>query len=214
MLKFVKKTLAAVIGMAAVLTASCAYADSFSIGNLAPTSVFFVQGQSFTASVQGNHGTGTPPASPEPVFLTSFSIDFNNPATAPLSLYIYGSAPTVGNASTGAGSIGVGTYAGGDVYNFTTPVTLTSDVKYYAVLPTSTNIFDGSGNPYSGGVDLFPNPAAPTNPLSSVGEGGGAFDIGFNATFVATPLPTSAIGGAVLLAGLGFFSAKRRFARA
>jgi hypothetical protein len=162
-----------------LLTVGSAHATTFTIGNAQPATVFFVQGQSFTPSVQGNNGTGTPTSASGQVLLTSFTIDFLDSTSAPSSLYIYSSAPSVSNASSGTGSLATGSYAGNGVYDFTTPVSLLFNSKYFAVLPTSENIFDGSGNTYTGGIDLFPQSGI----VAEGGGGAGVFDIGFNADF-------------------------------
>ena len=72
MLRTTKYFFAAAFGVATIAFAgSHATADSFSIGNVLPAvppatvpTAFFVQGQSFTPSIQGNDGSGTAPASP------------------------------------------------------------------------------------------------------------------------------------------------------
>ena len=112
--------------------------------------------------------------------MSQFSFDFVDPTTAPSVLYIYDSPPTIAQVNnSGQGSLGVGNNQGAGVYSFNN-LPLDANTKYYAVLPTSASIFDGSGNPYPGGVDMFPMPAgSPT----TVSEGNGNFDAGFTATF-------------------------------
>lgn len=186
--------------LAACLAASfhtAAQANVFTIGNAAPTSAFFVQGESFTPGVLGNIGTGSAPASGN-VFLDTFTIDYVDPASAFLNLYIYSALPTTVDALTGVGSLATGTNIGAGVYQFS-GVILDVNTKYFAVLPGSATILDGSGNPYAGGVDIFPEVGNP----SQLGEGFGDFDIGFQATFHA-PTPATAALMLVGLAGLGF----------
>ena len=171
----------------------------YSIGNSTSATSFFIQGQSFTPSIQGNRGVGTPTASPAgTVFLTQFSFDFDLSSpfgVPPPVLYIYGFEPSEAQVSNGGqGSLGVGTNIGGGVYAFDN-LELPFGTKSFAVLPESRSIFDGSGNPYAGGVDLFPQGGV-------VREGNGDFDAGFTATFTATvPEP-----GSVLLFGIGTLS--------
>jgi len=175
----------------------------YSIGNSTPGTQFFIQGQSFTPSVAGNDGSGVPMAGADgTVRLLTFSFDFVNPVTAPSALHIFAFEPTLAAAGTGAGSLGTGTYLGGGVYGFGAGLALDFVTKYFAVLPFSAGIFDGSGNPYAGGVDMFPMPlAAPTN----VTEGFGDFDAGFNATFEVVPEPSTLVlvtVGAGMLIGI------------
>jgi hypothetical protein len=105
--------------------------------------------------------------------------------------------------NNGEGSIGAGVHVGGGVYDFNN-LELPFSAKSYAILPESRSIFDGSDDPYTGGVDIFPRDGL-------VQEGFGNFDIGFNATFTAVPEP----GTYALLAGLGVSSlfAVRRLRR-
>jgi hypothetical protein len=151
--------------------------QSYVIGNATPSGSFAVQGQSFTPSDFGNESSGSLPASsPGTVFLTSFTIDYDfSVATAYPVLYLYSSPPSATDAATGAGSLATGTLVSGGEYAFSR-VAVDYTTKYYAVLPGSASIFDNSGNTYTGGVDMFPQGG-------TVAEGGGDFDIGFNATF-------------------------------
>src|SRR5262249_41776102 len=158
----------------------------YSIGNETPSTFFFIQGQSFTPSVQGNRGVGTPTASPAgTVFLNQFSFDFvfGDPfGVPPPVLYIYGFEPSEAQVSNGGqGSLGAGTHIGGGVYTFDN-LEIPFSTRSFAVLPESRSIFDGSGNPYAGGVDLFPQGGV-------VREGFGDFDAGFTATFTTVPEP-------------------------
>jgi hypothetical protein len=204
------------ISMAVLLGATQTEAGTYSIGNAQPTTVFFVEGESFTPSVQGNAGTGTPIASPSgTVLLTSFTIDFQNPATAPTPLYIYAFEPTVAEAAVGTGSLATGSYAGGGVYDFSTPVNLTFTTKYFAVLPTSASIFDGDAVNYPGGIDLYPQ-----NGIVQEGAlGQGVFDIGFAATFNVVPEPSTgalaftSLLTLVLLAAVRAYNSRRVGAR-
>src|SRR5690242_5284158 len=169
----------------------------YGIGNATPSTIYYVQGQSFTPSLAGNGGSGTPRSGPDgAVSLTRFTIDFPSNLTPmpPSALYIYSYAPTITQVNNnGQGSLGVGTYLGGGVYTFhDLPLSFSS--KYFAILPESVSIFDGSGNPYPGGVDLFPW-------NGRVQEGNGNYDIGFHAEFsTRAPEPSSFV--MVCLAGL------------
>lgn len=151
----------------------------YGIGNATPSTIFYVQGQSFTPSIAGNDGSGTPMARPDgSIFLTRLTMDFPSKLTPipPSTLYIYRFAPIIAQVNNnGEGSIGVGTYAGGGAYAFNN-LKLSFSSKYFAILPTSVSILDGYGNSYPGGVDLFPW-------NGRVQEGNGHYDIGFRAEF-------------------------------
>jgi hypothetical protein len=192
------------MAVAMLFGASRANAD-YSIGNATPGTLFFVQGQSFTPSVQGNAGIGTPSAPAGLVELTSFTIAFQDPTTAPSMLSIFDHAPTSADAASGSGSLGIGTYVGAGEYDFANPVILAFTSKYFAVLPTSASIFDGAGDPYSGGIDLFPRSAG-----GVVEEGFGDFDIGFTANLRAVPEPASLVMLGSGLIGMLCYSLRRR----
>jgi hypothetical protein len=181
----------------------------YSIGNQVPhqtSDTFFIQGQSFTPSVQGDRGSGTPTASPSgTVLLTQFSVDFNltdfEPPPPPAVLYIYAFAPTVAQVdNNGQGSLGAGTLIDpSGVYGFS-DLELSFGQKYFAVLPASRSIYDIPDS-YDGGADLFPQAGA-------VAEGG--FDAGFTATFTTVPGPSSlALLGAGILVLLGHACRRR-----
>lgn len=169
----------------------------FGIGNATPWTVYYVQGESFTPSIAGNGGLGTPLARPDgSVLLTRFTIDFPRSLTPtpPSRLYIYPFAPTIAQVKNdGDGSLGVGSYTGGGAYAFNN-LKLAFSSKYFAILPAPVSIFDGAGNRYAGGVDLFAW-------NGRVQEGNGQYDIGFHAQYTTqTPEPSSLILS--LLAGL------------
>lgn len=174
-----------VVGFLALITLSfdseLKASPLYEIGNATPSTIYYVQGQSFTPSIAGNDGSGTPTARPDgSVLLTRFTIDFPGNLTPlpPSALYIYPSAPTITQVNdNGQGSLGVGTYTGRGVYAFHN-LQLSFSSKYFAILPQSVSVFDGSGNPYPGGVDLFPW-------NGRVQEGNGNYDIGFHAEFPA-----------------------------
>jgi hypothetical protein len=174
----------------------------FVIGNSTPSTIYYVQGQSFKPSIAGNAGLGTPVARPDgSILLTQFRMDFPSSLTPtpPSRLYIYGFAPTLAQVdNNGEGRLGVGSYAGGGAYAFQN-LKLAFSSKYFAILPEPVSIFDGSGNRYTGGVDVF-------FWNGRVQEGNGQFDIGFHAEFTtANPEPSSlllcSVAG-VTLAGL------------
>jgi hypothetical protein len=195
----------ALVGLAALIGAPPAGA-AFSIGNNTPSTFFFIQGQSFTPAVQGNRGVGVPAPSPAgTVFLTEFSFDFavNDPFGAPSPvLYIYAFEPTEAQVSGGGlGSLGAGTHVGGGVYSFSN-LEIPFAAKSYAVLPESRSIFDGSGNPYTGGVDMFPQGGV-------VREGFGDFDAGFTATFADQVVPEPASLTLFGVGALGLFGCDR-----
>jgi hypothetical protein len=176
-----------------LLIAGSAHANVYySIGNSQPSSEYFVQGESFTPSVQGNDGSGTPSSAAGQVGLISFTIDFVNPASVPSSLYIYASLPSVTDADSGTGSLATGSYAGNGVYDFATPVSLSFASTYGAWLPEARSIYDGSGNKYTGGTDLYVS--------SGVIHDTGAFDIGFTATFVVPEPPELLLFAGALVA--------------
>ena len=189
-----------VLALGLLIPLAPAQAGPFTIGNATPAAAFLVQGESFTPAVPGNIGSGSAPASGN-VFLETFKIDYFDLASAFANLYIYGTLPTTADASTGAGSLAVGTHLGGGVYQFS-GVALDVNTKYFAVLPGSTGIFDNSGDLYSGGIDIFDRPP----PDGQLDEGFGDFDIGFQATF-DTPVPPTA---ALLLLGLAGLRFSRR----
>jgi hypothetical protein len=182
----------------------------YSIGNNTPSTPFFIQGQSFTPSIQGNRGVGTPTASPAgTVFLTQFSFDFDPGSpfgVPPPVLYIYAFEPTVAQVDSGGlGSLGVGVHIGGGVYAFDN-LEIPFNTRSFAVLPESRSIFDGAGHPYPGGLDLFPQGGI-------ILEGPGGFDAGFSATFVTSvpePVTLLLLGtGALSLLGADRFRRKR-----
>ena len=181
-----------------------AQAAPFSIGNLAPTTAFFVQGQSFTPSVQGNGGSGVAPVSGT-VYLDTFTIGYENLSSAFVNLYIYSALPLTANAATGVGSLATGTHQGGGVYDFAN-VALDAATTYFAVLPGSVQIYDGLGNPYSGGVDLFDRD--PVDGQLDIGFGD--YDIAFSASFTsAVPTPGTAPLVLLALAGLAYSRRQR-----
>lgn len=154
---------------------------TFAAGNFAPGSEYYVQGQSFTPSAFGNIWVPPNPTStPQLVRLTTFTIAYNLASATPFDvLHIFDAPPTPENAASGNGSRATGTHIGGGVYAFTSTV-LDFNTKYYAVLPGAANIYDGGGDPYPGGVDMFIR--TDLNPVV-IGEGFGTFDLGFEAAF-------------------------------
>jgi hypothetical protein len=173
-----------------------------SIGNDPASIVYFIQGQSFTPSIQGDGGTRAPTPSPAgTVFLTRFQFNFasDDPfGVPPAVLYIYEFEPSQAQVSNGGqGSLGAGTSIGGGAYAFAN-LEIPFNTKSFAVLPEQQSIFDGSGNPYAGGVDLFPQGGV-------VREGYGDFDAGFTATFTPEPNTLMLFGMGVLgLLGRGW----------
>lgn len=157
----------------------------YSLGNFAPATQYFVQGQSFTPSSFGN--TWTPPeptSTPAVARLQTFTFAFNFALSVPPPvLYIFDAPPTPAAAASGAGSRASGVHIGGGTYSFPS-VALDFNTKYYAVLPEPANIFDGGGDPYPGGVDMFIR--SDLNPVV-IGEGYGTFDTGFSAEFDFVP---------------------------
>jgi PEP-CTERM motif-containing protein len=155
-----------------------------SIGNDPAPTVYFIQGQSFTPSIPGDRGISTPTVSPTgTVFLTQFRFDFaaGEFGVPPAVLYIYGFEPSQTEVHNGGqGSLGAGTHIGDGVYAFAN-VEVPFNTKSFAVLPNQRSIFDGSGNLYAGGVDLFPQGGG-------VREGNGNFDAGFTASFAPPPV--------------------------
>ena len=123
------------------------------------------------------------------------------------ALYLYTSLPTTAAAATGVGALAVGTLIDSTgTYDFP-EVPLDVSTRYFAVLPAPASVFDGLGDLYPGGVDLFDRPPAD----NQLDEGFGDFDIGFRATFLtegnAVPAPPS---GWLALAALGALVATRR----
>jgi hypothetical protein len=168
-----------------------------SIGNGPAPTVYFIQGQSFTPSIQGDLGSSTPRTSPAgTVFLTQFRFDFSSDdpfGVPPAVLYIYGFEPSQAQVYNGGqGSLGAGTHIAGGVYAFAN-VEVPFNTKSLAVLPEQRSIFDGSGNRYAGGIDLFPQGGG-------VREGNGNFDAGFTASFASAPVPEP---NALMLFGTG-----------
>jgi hypothetical protein len=154
---------------------------TFSAGNFAPASIYYVQGQSFTPAAFGNVWTPPNPTStPQTVRLTTFHISYDLNSSTPFdALYIFDAPPIPEAAAAGTGARATGTHRGGGVYEFTNTV-LDFNTKYYAVLPGAPVIYDGGGDPYPGGVDMFIR--TDLNPVV-IGEGYGTFDLGFEATF-------------------------------
>jgi hypothetical protein len=77
------------------------------------------------------------------------------------------------------------------------------NAKSYAILPESRSIFDGSGNPYTGGIDIFPR-------AGLVQEGLGDFDAGLNATFsIEVPEPSILSLLTLGLLGLGTYAGSK-----
>ncbi|MFO0859926.1 MAG: hypothetical protein U0570_05165 [Phycisphaerales bacterium] len=160
-------------------------AETYTLGNFPSSSVYYVQGQSFTPSSFGNAVAPPAPAStPKVARLQWMSIAFDlSNAVPPPVLRIFDAPPTPAAAASGAGSRATGVHVGDGFYKFD-GVALDYHTKYYAVLPEAANIFDGGGDPYPGGVDMFIR--ADLNPVV-IGEGYGTFDIGFDATFDYLP---------------------------
>jgi len=138
--------------VASLLVAGDAHAAVYSNGNFEPVAVNYVQGQSFTPSIQVQDRSGTLSSVSGQVQLTLFAIDFYTPAAAPSALYIYTSAPSVPDASAGTSSLVTGSYVENGAYDFTTAVSPSFNTKYFAVLPVSADIYDGSGSTYAGGL--------------------------------------------------------------
>lgn len=159
--------------------------ETFTLGNLAPSTIYFVQGQSFTPDSFGSVVTPPEPSStPQVARLTWMSIAFDfSSATPPPVLYIFDAPPTPADAASGAGSRATGVHVGNGYYQFA-GVPLDFHTRYYAVLPEPAPIFDGGGDPYPGGVDMFIR--TDQSPVV-IGEGYGTFDIGFDATFDYLP---------------------------
>lgn len=150
------------------------------IGNATPGTQFFVQGQSFTPSVQGNEGTGVPtPDGQGNVQVTRVTFDIIG--DAPGQLHLFTTPPTAADASSGNGAIATGNHVGGGVYEFDNAA-IPFNAKTFAVLSAGATISDGSGNPYAGGVDMF-------NQGGTISEGNGSFDIGFNVDFAGASEP-------------------------
>lgn len=151
------------------------------IGGGTPPTSYYVQGQSFTPDSFGPVASpDAPAATPISTWLTQIAIGFDTSYNPPLDrLYIYASPPTPVEAAAGTGSIATGAHIGDGVYTFDS-VALDFHTKYYAVLPQAAAIFDGPGDFYTGGVDLFPR--LDMNPVR-VAEGYGDFDIQFSAKF-------------------------------
>ena len=161
-------------------------AEVYTIGNsvpLTPQGTFFIQGQSFTPSVTGNNGSGTPFVSNHgTVFLQKFSLAFNltdpsKPSPPPV-LYIYDFLPSKAQVeNNGEGAIGTGLLnEGTDSYTFD-GLELLYNAKAYAIIPESRDIYDAP-NSYTGGTDIFRHPDN-TNQLVQ-----GNYDAGFSATFI------------------------------
>jgi hypothetical protein len=190
------------IGVALILGANLR-AEAYTVGNATPTSVYFVQGQSFTPAVSGNAGSGTPRSdSLGNASLVSVHIAFAAGQTPASTLYLYAALPTNGDAATGIGSIASAPDSGGGTYIFNPPVTVPYSTQTYAVLPGCASIYDAPDS-YSGGTDLYPVgcPAPGANPIIQ-----GTYDIGFTATFVDPSEPTPMmnwIGGGLLCLCLG-----------
>lgn len=159
--------------------------DAYSLGNLPPSSVFFVQGQSFTPSSFGNAvSPPTPASTPTIALLTWMSIAIDSSSSVPPPvLRIFDAPPTPEQAADGTGSRATGMHIGDGFYKFD-GVPLDFHTKYYAVLPEPAAIFDGGDDPYPGGVDMFIR--TDLDPVV-IGEGYGTFDIGFDATFEYLP---------------------------
>lgn len=159
--------------------------ESYALGNFAPAASYFVQGQSFTPSSFGDVWTPPEPSStPALAKLRYFTIAYDFSYSSPLPvLYIFDAPPTPEAAASGAGSRATGVHIGGGTYAFD-GVTLDFHTRYYAVLPQAAAIFDGGGDPYPGGVDMFIR--ADLDPVV-IGEGYGTFDLGFSADFDFLP---------------------------
>jgi hypothetical protein len=199
--------------VATFLLGASALANAYTVGNAAPSSVFFVQGQGFTPAVSGNAGSGTPkPDSSGNAQLVSVHIAFATGQTPPSTLYIYSTLPTNGDAATGVGSIASGTDSGGGTYVFNPPVSVPFANQTFAVLPSCANIYDAPDS-YSGGTDLYPVNCPPpgANPIVQ-----GSYDIGFTAAFADPPQPAPMLGwpGVALLGcclvGLGLAMRQRK----
>lgn len=185
---------------------SHAAAAAFTIGNPTPDSVFFVQGQSFTPSVPGKLGSGSAPASGI-VLLDRFTIDYDTGRSTPFAaLYLYASLPTTAAAASGVGALAVGSLIDdAGTYDFP-EVPLDVSTRYFAVLPAPASVFDGLGDLYPGGVDLFDRPPAD----NQLDEGFGEFDLGFRAVFLSAGNPVPAPpSGWLVLAALGALAASR-----
>lgn len=194
-------------------------ASAFSVGNSNSNITYTdVPGQSFSPSVIGNSGVGTPPAS-NSAFLTEFEIGFVNPVNNG-GLFIFeqeytGTPADLSTLTVGGleGLLGSSFSVANNVWDFGQEIIL-SDVNatYFAY----TNVFgeylsDNSGNGYNGS-DLRAFYADPSNPLlqSFSGSTTASEDIVFNAQFEPVPEPSSVLGILALGASGGSFLLKRK----
>jgi hypothetical protein len=213
-----------------VLSGSIAKADSiFSIGDYQSVSdggqTYFPDGQSFTPSIQGVDGTGTPSANSDgtTVYLQSVQINFDTQNyfyTTPTDLYVFASVPIADLGGLDgyytvnpAGAIGVGIWNGSD-FDFTSGgSTLGLEIPFstlsYAVLTQPEPILEASGA-YSGGSDLF-DPDPINGVPGIVDDEGTGYDTGFTANFESVPEASDTLA---LLAGalglIGLFSRRLR----
>jgi hypothetical protein len=186
---------------------------SYTLGQNSAVPGITVRGQSFTPSVIGVQGTGTPPASGN-VQLDSWTFVYQAPGSTSITedtLYIYGILPNVADSSNGVGSLYTSNGTIDQIVNDTffgsgsrpsrtwtfSNAVLDVNTVYFVVLPspqtirvTTSSAYDGGGFIGSSGANLVVTP--PT-------------DTGFRAVFTdLTPVPFefSPVLGLSVLGGL------------
>ena len=196
-------------------TARKAPAVTFTISNTSTNLTVVASypvGQSFTPSVQGNAGTGTPPGSGT-VYLKNFSI---GGVTQSGSLFILssgyiGAAASLSTSTTGY--VGSTSTITGSAYDFGAGLALNVNTQYFAYTNADlTNALYSSANPYHGGN------------LDSISFGGAyagaapGYDYVFSATFDYTPpagvpfefSPSLGIISVATLGGLHYWRKNRK----
>ncbi|HOW65555.1 MAG TPA: hypothetical protein P5186_23245 [Candidatus Paceibacterota bacterium] len=212
------------------LAATPALAQTFTVGMTStPDSYNTIAGQSFTPTILGPDGSGTPPGPSDLVNLMSFTFAFNTTGEiiVPETLYIVPDSLITSGMSLST-AISHAIYSTSDysdinanlsfggystrTFNFTSGVELTAGTTYAALLESLADlrqVATTADTAYTGGMEYWSN-------WGDVLSGDGPdpdfyYDASFSASFAAVPEPRStAILVATALLG---FATIRRFSR-
>jgi hypothetical protein len=139
--------------------------SAFTVGSFSANTNANKRGQSFTANVAGNDGTGSSGGA-NPVYVQSASVGYSTSNTTGRAgtAYLYSSLPTLtdlNNSGTGALAASTG-HSDGNVFGTGTfsrtftfdAVSIDPTAVYYVLFATNQNLRFDTNAPYSGG-DLY-----------------------------------------------------------